>query len=60
MMGAALDRARTVVAEHRVLRLGPAAILQIEKALDAQPTALPQLGGLFTGIRPPAVEPIDA
>lgn len=51
VLGAALDRARAVLAEDRVLRLDPAAILQLEKALAAEPTAIPQLARLLNGAR---------
>lgn len=51
ILGAALDRARTVLAEQRVLRLSPAEVLQLEKALDAEPTVLPQLTALLKGVR---------
>lgn len=44
VMGAALDRARTVLAEDLILRLDLAEVLQLERALDAAPRAIPQLG----------------
>lgn len=47
IMSAALDRARTVLAEDRVLRLTPHEVLQLEKVLDADPTVIPQLAGLL-------------
>lgn len=40
ILGAALDRARTVLAEDRVLRLDPHEVLQLERALDAEPAAI--------------------
>ena len=49
VLGAALDRARGVLAQDRILRLDPTEILQLEKALDAEPTVIPQLARLFSG-----------
>lgn len=51
IMGATLDRARTVLAEDRVLRLTPHEVLQVERVLDADPAAIPQLSGLLRGVR---------
>lgn len=53
IMGAALDRARSVLAEDRILRLDPAEVLQLEKALDAAPAVVPQLARLLHGVRTP-------
>ena len=50
VLGAALDRARSVLAEDRILRLNPAEIVQLEQALDADPTVIPQLSRLFGGV----------
>lgn len=51
ILGAALDRARTVIAEDRVLRLTPHEVVQLEQALDAEPTVIPQLANLLKGVR---------
>lgn len=51
VMGAALERARTVLAEDRVLRLSPAAVAQIEAALDAEPQPNSQLAALVRAVR---------
>lgn len=51
VLGAALDRARTVLAEDRILRLSPAEIVQLERALDASPAVVPQLARLFGGVQ---------
>lgn len=51
VLGAALDRARSVLAEDRILRLNPTEILQLERALDADPKVIPQLARLFGGAR---------
>ena len=50
VLGAALDRARSVLAEDRILRLNPAEVVQLERALDADPTVIPQLSRLFGGV----------
>lgn len=50
VLGAALDRARGVLAEDRILRLNPAETVQLERALDADPTVIPQLSRLFGGV----------
>lgn len=47
LLSAALDRARSVLVEDRLLRISPAEVLQVEKALDAEPAAVPQLAKLF-------------
>lgn len=43
MTGAALDRARAVLAEDRLLRLTPHEVNQLEAALDKEPAVVPQL-----------------
>lgn len=50
ILGAALDRARGVLAEDRVLHLSPHEVLQLERALDAPPTVVPQLARLLAGV----------
>lgn len=51
ILGAALDRARAVLAEERSLRLTPHEVLQLEKALDADASAVPQLSALIRQVR---------
>ena len=51
VLGAALDRARSVLAEDRILRLSPTEIMQLERALDASPTVIPQLARLFGSVQ---------
>lgn len=51
VLGAALDRARSVLTEDRILRLSPTEVLQLERALDAEPTVIPQLARLFGSVR---------
>ena len=43
VLGAAMERARAVLAEDRILRLTPHEIIQLEKSLDAEPEVVPQL-----------------
>lgn len=47
VLGAALERARAVLAEDRLLRLTPHEVNQLEKALDSDPEVVPQLAALF-------------
>lgn len=47
VLGAALERARAVLAEDRLLRLTPHEANQLEKALDSDPEVVPQLAALF-------------
>jgi uncharacterized protein (DUF1778 family) len=43
VLGAAMERARAVIAEDRLLRLTPHEVNQLERALDAEPVVNPQL-----------------
>jgi uncharacterized protein (DUF1778 family) len=43
ILGAAMERARAVLAEDRILRLTPHEVNQLERALDAEPEIVPQL-----------------
>lgn len=47
MTGAALDRARAVLAEERLLRLTPHEVNQLEAALEKEPEVVPQLMSLL-------------
>lgn len=47
VVGAALERARAVLAEDRLLRLTAHEVTEPEKALDAEPQVAPQLAVLF-------------
>lgn len=51
ILGSSLDRARTVLAEDRALRLTPAEVLQLERALDAEVAPSPQLTALIRAVR---------
>ena len=50
VLGAASDRARAVLAEDRVLRLSPAEIIQLERALEAEAASVPQLAKLVRDV----------
>lgn len=43
VLGAAMERARAVLAEDRLLRLTPHEVNQLEQALDSEPEIVPQL-----------------
>jgi uncharacterized protein (DUF1778 family) len=43
VLGAAMERARAVLAEDRILRLTPYEVNQLEQALDSEPEVVPQL-----------------
>lgn len=43
VLGAAMERARAVLAEDRLLRLTPHEVNKLEKALDSEPEVVPQL-----------------
>jgi uncharacterized protein (DUF1778 family) len=43
VLGAAMERARAVIAEDRILRLTPHEVNQLERALDSEPEVVPQL-----------------
>lgn len=47
VLGAALERARAVLAEDRLLQLTPHEVTQLEKALDSEPEVVPQLAALL-------------
>jgi len=43
VLGAAMERARAVLAEDRILRLTPHEVNQLGRALDSEPEVIPQL-----------------
>lgn len=47
VLGAAMERARAVLLEEKVLRLSPHAVLQLEEALDGEGVAVAQLASLI-------------
>jgi len=51
ILGAALDRARTVAAEDMVLRLSPFEIAKLERELASDAVVVPQLRSLVAGVR---------
>lgn len=50
VLGAAVERARTVLLEESVLRLSPHAVQQLEAALSAEPAVVPQLAELLSRV----------
>jgi uncharacterized protein (DUF1778 family) len=46
VLGAAMERARTVLAEDRLLRLTAHEVSQLEQALESEPEVIPQLQAL--------------
>lgn len=50
VLGAAMERARAVLAEERLLRLTPHEVNQLERALDSEPEVVPQLRALIRRI----------
>jgi uncharacterized protein (DUF1778 family) len=50
VLGAAMERARLVLAEDRLLRLTSHEVNQLERALDAGPEVIPQLRALIRRI----------
>jgi uncharacterized protein (DUF1778 family) len=48
VMGAALDRARNVLAEDLLLRLTPREVAQLEESLDSEPRVMTQLAAMLT------------
>ena len=50
VLGAAMERARAVLAEDRILRLTPHEVNQLERALDSEPEVIPQLRALIRRI----------
>lgn len=51
VLGTAIERARAILIEDQVLRLSPSAVAQLEDALDAAPSASPQLMDLIRSVR---------
>lgn len=51
VLGAAMERARSVLLEDQILRLSPHGVLQLERALEAPATPVPQLVELIRRVR---------
>jgi uncharacterized protein (DUF1778 family) len=47
VLGAAMERARAVLTEDRLLRLTPYEVSELERALDSEPEVVPQLRALI-------------
>jgi uncharacterized protein (DUF1778 family) len=50
VLGAAMERARAILAEDRILRMTPHEVNQLERALDSEPEVVPQLRALIQRI----------
>ena len=51
VLGAAMERARAVLVEERLLQLTPTEVAQIDAALDAEPRVVPELARLIHDVR---------
>ncbi|WP_136709624.1 DUF1778 domain-containing protein [Agromyces sp. H66] len=51
VLGTAMERARAILLEDQVLRLSPHAVLQLERALEADADVVPQLADLIRATR---------
>ena len=51
VLGAAMERARAVLVEERLLQLTPTEVTQINTALDAEPRVIPELARLIRDVR---------
>lgn len=51
VLGAALDRARDVLIDERVLLLSSSEAARLESALDAEPRVVPELAQLIEDVR---------
>lgn len=63
VLGAAMERARSILVEERILRLTPAEVTQVNAALDAEPQPIPELAALvreMTGRRLSAKASVQA
>lgn len=63
VLGTAMERARAILLEDQVLRLSPHAVLQLERALEADAAVVPQLADLIRATRNGAeqrAEPLNA
>jgi uncharacterized protein (DUF1778 family) len=51
VLGAAMERARAVLVEERLLQLTPAEVAQVDAALDEEPRVIPELARLIRDVR---------
>ena len=51
VLGSAMERARKVLLEDRVLKLSPAEVMQLERALDRDPVVPKALSDLIASAR---------
>ncbi|WP_400996651.1 DUF1778 domain-containing protein [Agromyces sp. GXQ0307] len=59
VLGAAMERARAILLEDQVLRLSPHAVLQLERALEADAAVVPQLADVIRATRNGAEQPAE-
>ena len=57
VLGAAMERARAVLVEERLLQLTDAEVEQVEAALDAEPRVIPELARLIREVKGQRVTP---
>jgi len=51
VLGAAMERARAILVEERLLQLTPTEVAQIDAALDEEPRVIPELARLIRDVR---------
>lgn len=51
VLGAAMDRARVVLMEDRVMRLTPTEVARLETAFDREPRVVPELAALLQEVK---------
>ncbi|MFV2145427.1 DUF1778 domain-containing protein [Isoptericola sp. G70] len=51
VLGAAMEHAREVLLRDRVLQLTPRELDQVDSALDAEPSVVPELAALIAAVR---------
>ena len=51
VLGAAMERARAVLVEERLLQLTDAEVEQVDAALDAEPRVIPELARLIREVK---------
>ena len=59
VLGTAMERARAILLEDQVLRLSPHAVLQLERALEADAAVVPQLAELIRSSRQGVDQPAE-
>ena len=57
VLGAAMEHARAVLVEERLLQLTDAEVAQVDAALDAEPRVIPELARLIREVKGQRVTP---